>query len=315
MERRNVNRSTSGEGGADNIHRVAQPQAGPEVTDISLVMLNAGVNFAKRNKKLTGTWLLGLFLLCFATGLAVAPEQEEKYSQIVSKIDHDKTLRAERQLYIAEEEYYRSKGWFSCDAYCMEKYNRMLEAESTYKKIKAVNEAQLSKAKAEVGVFSEYGVQEARDLFWGIFAKGKGFSQKSSWYDLIFMGIDSMGRDEQLLSFIIRWIFQLAMNFTIGMTGTLIAFVWYLWSMVTTYQPNVFVATAFFALATITATSLIVTFLVGLYFSAAGSAFVIVKAAGPNFRLGDGGRRRTRYIPAGGRYGRPMGGYGRPHQY
>jgi len=291
--------------------RVAQTEQGPEVVDVSRIMLNAGVNFAKRNKKLTGTWLLGLFLLCFATGLTVSPEQEASYSSIVSKIDQEKTLKAERQLYLAEKAYAQSKGFFSCDAFCMEKYNQMLEARKRFDRITLINENQLSKAKSEVGVFSEYGVQEARDLFWGIFAKGRGFSQRSSWYDLLFMGIDSMGRDEQLLSFVIRWIFQLAMNFTIGMIGTLVAFVWYLWGMISSYQPNVIVAAFFFILATITAASMIVTFLVGVYFSAAGSAFVIAQAAGPNFRLGDGGRRQRRFINSRARYGYPQ----RPHQY
>lgn len=58
-----------------------------------------------------------------------------------------------------------------------------------------------------MGIFSEYGVQETRDVFWSTFAGGKDFAQRQSMWDLLFSGL-RWGRDEELFSVVIRWVFQ-----------------------------------------------------------------------------------------------------------
>lgn len=60
-----------------------------------------------------------------------------------------------------------------------------------------------------------YAVQEARDLFWGTFAAGKGFAKRASMWDLLFMGIGSMGRDENMMAFVFRFAFQVKMMINI----------------------------------------------------------------------------------------------------
>ncbi len=50
----------------------------------------------------------------------------------------------------------------------------------------------------QVGIFSTYGVSEVRDLFWKRFQSGKAFAQRSTMWDMLFVGISSMGRDEGL---------------------------------------------------------------------------------------------------------------------
>jgi hypothetical protein len=54
---------------------------------------------------------------------------------------------------------------------------------------------------------SEYGVSETKELFWSCFAGGKNFAKRSSWYDMMFMGMGSMvmGRDESMVEFLLRW--------------------------------------------------------------------------------------------------------------
>lgn len=59
--------------------------------------------------------------------------------------------------------------------------------------VEADNAKITSDAKAKLGVMSEYGVEETRHLFWRCFAGGKEFAKRSSWYDMMFMGITSMG--------------------------------------------------------------------------------------------------------------------------
>jgi hypothetical protein len=53
-------------------------------------------------------------------------------------------------------------------------------------------------------------VEEARELFWGTFAAGKGFAKRASYWDLLFMGIGSMGRDEGLLAFVLRFVMHVS---------------------------------------------------------------------------------------------------------
>jgi hypothetical protein len=70
-------------------------------------------------------------------------------------------------------------------------------------------------AKSQVGITSEYGVQETRDLFWGTFAGGKDFAKRQSMWDLLFTGL-RWGKDEELFSVILRWLIQLMFNVTLG---------------------------------------------------------------------------------------------------
>lgn len=74
----------------------------------------------------------------------------------------------------------RSKGWWTCDATCQEhkhEYNIALK-EYNYQKIE---EAKIiASAKSSVGIFSNYGVDETRLLFWTRFGQGKKFAQKQT---------------------------------------------------------------------------------------------------------------------------------------
>ena len=68
-------------------------------------------------------------------------------------------------------------------------------------------------------------------------AGGKDFAKRSSMWDLIFMGW-RWGRDEQLVTVVLRWLMQLLMNFTLGLIGALFVFVWRLWGLIAAYKPD-----------------------------------------------------------------------------
>jgi len=163
--------------------------------------------------------------------------------------------------------------------------------------LKAENQATERQAKAKVGVFSTFAVQEVRDLFWSTFAKGQGFAKRSSWWDMIFMGLQ-WGRDEEIWAVILRWIFQLLLNFTIGLFGALVAFLWYLWDIISSYEPNPLTGMLMFFLAAVTAMSMCATYLLALYGSVAGTVYTVAKVAADNARLqdGNGQPRRPRHI-------------------
>jgi hypothetical protein len=54
------------------------------------------------------------------------------------------------------------------------------------------------------------------------------------------MGLGSMGRDEGLVSFLFRLALNVLMNFTLGLLGATVAFIWYLWDVIKSYQPDPF---------------------------------------------------------------------------
>jgi hypothetical protein len=152
----------------------------------------------------------------FQTSLVLNPflagrdlQANEQYAELLESSQAETSALETAQMKAGRynQEYQQSRGFlgFSCDANCNRKYQQYLAADKELKIAKDAHYKALSAAKSKVGVFSIYAVEEARDLFWGTFAQGKGFAKRASTWDLIFMGIGSMGRDEGMIAFILRF--------------------------------------------------------------------------------------------------------------
>ena len=157
-----------------------------------------------------------------------------------------------------------------------------------------------------VGPAEQYGVQETRDLFWEKFQGGKDFAKRQSMWDMLWIAMSSGGgrREESALVPVLRVIAQLLFNFTLGLCGALVVFIYKLWGVITTYQADPVSAVAFWVMASCAAFSMVATYL-GLMFGTAGTAvYSMAKAAEANARL-EGNRPRGQ---------RPIG-YARQQQY
>ena len=75
-------------------------------------------------------------------------------------------------------------------------------AEREFDKVAVQREKLRQAAFGVVGLWSEYGVGEARQLFWDCLEKGKGFARRATFWDALF-GL-TMGRDENIGSFLFR---------------------------------------------------------------------------------------------------------------
>lgn len=53
----------------------------------------------------------------------------------------------------------------------------------------------MSDAKAELGVWTNAGVSEGRELFWRSYGQGKVFAQRQSFYDIIFSLLSNRDSD------------------------------------------------------------------------------------------------------------------------
>jgi len=271
-----------------------------------------GGTYVVKNYPVTSfLYLLGMVLMMFATGMTVSEQAHEDYARLLESSEAETSALESAQMRHAQasQAYQSSRGFlgFGCNKQCQVYKAKFDKTERELKTARNAQYAALSEAKSKVGVFSMYAVQEARDLFWGTFAAGKGFAKRASMWDLLFMGIGSMGRDENMLAFVFRFAAQLLMNFTMGLIGALVAFVWYLWGLVRSYQPDPVTAVISFVLFTVAATSMVATYLFALYGTAGSAVYIMARTVAANMRIegGEGGPQAPQ-----GHIGGGAGGYG-----
>merc|ERR1719407_432651 len=68
-------------------------------------------------------------------------------------------------------------------------------------------------------------------------------------WDLLFTGLRYTSRDESTASVVLRWLVPLLFNFTLGLCGALAVFLYKLWGLTMSYQPDPLSAVAFAAAA------------------------------------------------------------------
>jgi len=256
-----------------------------------LFIANSTKNFMQRHYIMSSLWALGLLIVTFARGYATDMDTQVRFDKALDEADRieqthlNEAYNNKQAMY---QYYYRSKGWFSCDARCQTAYNKYLDAQQQLKEAKELHDVALSEARSTVGMFSQYAVNDAHRLFWSCWEWGKNFAKRISWYDAIFMAIDS--RNESMAAYVARLLIRVLVNFTIGFISALVSFVWQLWWFVRSYSAGI-AGVAFFILGSIAAFSLIASTIGAMYIGTAGAAAVVIKMSAPQL---EGGRRRRR---------------------
>ena len=153
----------------------------------------------------------------------------------------------------------------------------------------------MSDAKATAGLFSEIGVGEVKDSFWDYFSSGQRFAKRQSMWDMLFMGMRSMSRDESFLEYALKVLLQVLVNISLGLIMALAIFVFGLWSIIQSYQADPLTAVTFFALAACAGFAFVTSYLLAIYSVAAGSIYGVAKMAESSLLLDQqGGARRQR---------------------
>lgn len=232
--------------------------------------------------------------------IQVSDSQRQMYYKELQSVDTASIQRVGQELYFADQQYQQSRGWFSCDSFCQQHKQRAEQLLREYNALRAEEERAMSSAKSKLGLFSEYGVEETRDLFWERFGQGKNFATRQTKWDALFYGISAMGRDESLVAYIFRLVLSFLFNFTIGVVGAVLVFIGNSVSLVRSYQVSFAEGLVFFGLASLAAVSFALTWLIGLYAVTAGTVFVGAKLVSANMRIEDGSggqgpRRRVHY--------------------
>ena len=231
---------------------------------------------------LTGLYLFGLFALF----LAPAPSKitEEKLAAYNTRLEDaqsivDQLAVAEQHLMHTELALRDVSVWFW--RFRPEHREQVLQArkpvQAAKQRVNALRKERdgvLRDAKASLGLWSEAGVEEYKELLWSTFQSGKVFAQRQTLWDSIFALFDSREKDTIFLLFQI--LFTALINYTIGTVMSIFTYLLLLPSLLSTFAPSFFSATLFFCVAGLAAVSLLVTYL-GLLYSA-GAAVVMTSA-------------------------------------
>lgn len=258
-----------------------------EVDEASTLLMRFGVRTVTRHPAKTALYILGLVLCVFFNGFAVSEQSRADFYQSLGQIDHVALDDAQFAANQAYRDYRRSSGWWSCDHSCQQYKAQYEFNRQRAEQLQLEQQKLLSSAKGQLGIFSEYGVSEARELFWKRFSQGKGFATRQSQWDALFMGISSMGRDEGLASYLVRLAISVLFNLTLGVCGALVAFWFSLPGLLQSYGASWLTGSCFFALAALAALSYALSWLLGLYMLSAGAAYVTLRIAAANLRLQD----------------------------
>lgn len=161
----------------------------------------------------------------------------------------------------------------------------------------------MSDAKSTAGLFSEVGVGEVKDAFWDYFTNGKKFAKRQTMWDMLFIGMRSMGRDESFLQYAFEILLKALINFSLGLIMTFFIFIFGLWSIIKSYQANPLTAVVFFVMAACAGFAFVTSYLMAIYGAAAASIYGVAKIAENRLLLeqqgGGAARQRARVQHSG----------------
>lgn len=240
-------------------------------------------------------WLVGLYIGLYATApVQVTPQQEERFLREMQEANDDEGLvRAMRLFSEAEGEMYHRKVWFwyfrPTHRARVEAYQPHYDqAEAAFDKENAKRVARERAARAEIGIWSEYGIGEARERFWQAFSGGKSFAKRQTFFDAIFM---PRSGDEGIVSFLISIVISFLVNLIIGLVAALFAFAYELYHLAWEYQTTLWQGFLFFFVGMLGAWAIVASYIGAIAGVIGGTGYMMVRSA--QGALGPQGDRRN----------------------
>ena len=268
----------------------------PTVPAAAALVARGAASFARRHRLVTLGWLWGwLVLVVLGSGTALTARQAAEYDRIMATVDVAAEYGAAEAHRVAEARYRQARGWLTCDTYCVRRRDERDAAARDLAMVREEGLARMSDARKVAGLWSEVGVGEVRDSFWGYFDGAKRFAKRQSMWDAMFMGMRTMSRDESFLEYLLKVVLQIFLNFSMGLIAALCVFVWGLWGIVRSYRPDPLTAVVYFVSASCAAFAFVATYLLLMGGAIGGTLYGAAKMAEAQLRIdGGGGRRRGR---------------------
>mmetsp|Transcript_20733 Transcript_20733/g.44230 ORF Transcript_20733/g.44230 Transcript_20733/m.44230 type:complete len:305 (+) Transcript_20733:83-997(+) len=288
-----------------------------ENLDIGGLVVKTVTGVAKRRPVSVSLWALGLLLAAFANGFSVDDTTREAYSMTLShaeEVDRQELGRALDALNRAEGKYYNAKGWFwSCDSRCQKALDKVNMAKAEVNRVQAKRDNIMSEARREVGIWSVFGVQDVRNSFWAAWKSGKDFAARCTMMDA-FMLMMPGGKEETLVSMILKILMQYIVNLTMGLIGAFFFFIYNVYNLVVSYGEPALSGVAFFLLVVVAGSATVGTYLVAIYGTVATGGMYLVKQAAKQAALqGEQGRPRRQVQYGGQQFGGGRVGGQRSH--
>merc|ERR1712195_107901 len=282
-----------------------------------------------RRMLFVGVWILGVLLMLYAPApITASDEAQDKYESLLAKAG---TMReaivAENELISAQRGLADAQGitflWRLSAGSRQEVAKKQAVHDSKKRVFDQLNGERMAlvrEAKNAVGLWSEYGIGETRVVFWKAVDEGKAFAKRMSWWDAMFLGAGAMfggrrGEDGagQLISYVLQMIGRILLNFTMGFVGAFFYFIYALFNLVFSYEPDAITGGLFFFVAFFAAGSMIAAVIFGMYAGTAatvgGIAYIAIKQRNAQIEYNRRNPERLR----GGRQQQYGGGGRRPH--
>ena len=235
--------------------------------DVGALVVQGAAAFARAHPIKLSLNVVGLLLLFCASGYAPSPAAEARFE---ASLPSAQAVASERALGRAAAEaraaFDATRGWFwSCTGDCVAARAASQAADARWAVARDDNERSQAKAKGELGIFSRYGVDDARDQFWRSFNGGAAYAKRATMWDALFVGMRTMGRDEPFLSFLLNMVLRFLMNLTVGIGIGVLHFYAAVVYIIRSYNANFLTGLCFFACAFVVGAS--------FFFSAVASLF------------------------------------------
>lgn len=132
-------------------------------------------------------WGLGLGLLFLIPGLPVSQRQLSAYN---AELPPARDVAVEQEAFlayrVANARYEDSLGWFwNCDSTCRENKREMEAEKAAYETARARVQDAATRARGHLGLWSTYGVEAARKVFWSSFNQALAAAKNASWWDFM----------------------------------------------------------------------------------------------------------------------------------
>lgn len=247
----------------------------------------------KRAGIAAGLWVFGLLaVFVLPAPIKVTDSMLAAYQaklQPLQRLEHQLD-RQHSALLNAEVELHAEQGWFPWFASAKEKARvapyrkKHQQLLSNVKQLELEHKKTLREANRELGLFSSHGVQQAKNHFWKSFEQGKVIGRRNTFWDGAFMILGRSREYDNIFEMLAQLVSYLVINFSCAMFFMFWIFLFGLPSLIWSFGASWVQAALFFAIATVGAASVMMTFL-GLL---AGASVTTVYGL---FMLTDGRRR------------------------
>eukprot|EP00227_Mantoniella_beaufortii_P007927 CAMPEP_0197577228 /NCGR_PEP_ID=MMETSP1326-20131121/1933_1 /TAXON_ID=1155430 /ORGANISM="Genus nov. species nov., Strain RCC2288" /LENGTH=312 /DNA_ID=CAMNT_0043140263 /DNA_START=274 /DNA_END=1208 /DNA_ORIENTATION=+ len=234
-----------------------------------------------------GLYLFGLFVAFVARPpVTITDEMQTRYFEKMedaNSVNVEGRMAAEQALLQAQGDVRDAQVWFWY--FAPESRARVAAARGVERLkqgdadvFRRERDNMLREAKGELGLWSSLGIDEAKALFKKSYERGKLFATRSSYYDMFWLIIAGRS-DQNMAELLIRWGFTVLSNFTVGMISAIVSFMFALPALISTFATSTASAVAFYFVASVSAASVVLSFLLLLYGTAGGAVYGMAQAA------------------------------------